>query len=111
VVLAARNWTDLDEVAQCVRRGEDDGAVSESISGLVGDLLANQWDTLSELERAIAQRPEFREFVMRHIDFTIQSDQLEAIERNAETNCPTGSTGLCHEIRSVVEQTMSVRVP
>jgi hypothetical protein len=98
VALAARTWADLDEVSRCVRYGEDDGAVSEAISDRVGTLLASQWDTLPELQRLVAQRPEFQRFVIRHIDITLTAERLAAIEQNADKRCPATSTALCQEI-------------
>jgi hypothetical protein len=103
VVLGARTWVDLDKVSRCVRYGEDDGGVSEVISDRVGTLLASQWDTLPELQQLVTHRPEFQQFVSRHIDITLRAEQLVAIEQNAETRCPATSTALCHEIGLAAE--------
>jgi hypothetical protein len=98
IVLEARSWTDLDKVSLCVRSGEDDGAVAEALSGTVGDLLADEWETLPELQQVIDRRPSFRQLVVRHIDITIPARQLDAMEQNAAARCPKGAESLCQAI-------------
>jgi hypothetical protein len=100
VVLEARSWTDLDKVSLCVRSDEDDGAVAEALSGTVGDLLADKWATLPDLQQIIDRRPAFRQFVVRHIDITIPARQLDAIEQNAAVRCPRGAESLCQAVGS-----------
>ena len=45
-----------------------------------------------------SERLPFRSFVLRHIDMTADSEDLDQILTSARTNCPTGSKRLCKAI-------------
>ena len=40
----------------------------------------------------------FRKFVLRHIDATEDTKDLDLIEKAANTKCPAGLNGLCGDI-------------
>lgn len=75
--------------AQC-----DDGSIAEGSSEAVGRLLVDHWDTLPELSRLIEKTPALRPFVLRHINSTLDTGDLEKIKQNA-ANCPSGVQSLC----------------
>lgn len=78
--------------AQC-----DDGSIAEGSSEAVARLLVDHWDTLPELSRLITKTPALRLFVLRHINSTLDTSDLEKIRQNA-TNCPSGVHSLCKSI-------------
>lgn len=65
----------------------DDGSIGEGFSESVSVLLANRWDRLEELTRAIRRDPQFASFVLRHIDVTVPVERLDAIAANAAERC------------------------
>jgi hypothetical protein len=77
----------------------DDGAIWEGYSYSVVTTLASRWDQLPSLQTLISHDSSFRDFVFRHIDATMPTEDLAAIARNAERRCPTELPKLCAEIR------------
>jgi hypothetical protein len=63
----------------------DDGYLAEGYSDSVVRLLAYRWDQLDVLAVLSKQNPAFRRWVIRHIDATASSDDLETVARNAAT--------------------------
>ena len=49
----------------------DDGGIAEGTSDAVAKLLANHWDTVTELVKLISSHKGFENFVLRHVDETI----------------------------------------
>lgn len=78
--------------AQC-----DDGSIAEGSSEAVARLLVDHWDTLPELSHLIAKTPALRSFVLRHINSTLDTGDLNKIKQNA-ANCPSGIQSLCKGI-------------
>jgi hypothetical protein len=78
----------------------DDGSIAEGNSEAVARLLVDQWDTLPALLTLVKRDPELKQFVLRHVDTTLDTDDLEKIEELAASNCPGGATLLCKELRT-----------
>jgi len=76
----------------------DDGSVAEAYSDFVGQMLAEQWETIEELNSLSKDHPSFGRFVLRHTDVTISLQQATAIKKNAESNCPVTAQTLCNRI-------------
>ncbi len=53
----------------------DDGDIAEGVSDAVAKLLANRWDGVSELVRFVSNEKGFENFVLRHVDETIDGEQ------------------------------------
>lgn len=99
----AKTWQALYDVHQ--RFGIcDDGAVAKAFSIRVGELLATQWSSVSDLAKMARRHPKFRTFVLRHIDSSLTVAQRQAIIRNAETNCPPRQRSLCSAIAARVRK-------
>lgn len=75
----------------------DDGAISEGYSASVARLLS-QWHDVSELAKLYMAHPEFRAFVLRHINDSMSAQEAQAIYRHATTECPKNEKRLCAEI-------------
>lgn len=75
----------------------DDGSIAEGSSEAVARLLVDHWDKLSELSHLIAKTPALRSFVLRHINSTLDTGDLEKIKQNA-THCPSSTRSLCKSI-------------
>jgi hypothetical protein len=76
----------------------DDGAIAEGYSDSISRLLADRWQEFEKLQELAGQDPSFKDFVLRHIDESMSSEQAKAIEQNARFHCPVGGTALCGEI-------------
>ena len=74
----------------------DDGGVAEGVSEAVAKLLANQWDSVGELVKLGSKDKGFEDFVVRHVDETIDWDRdAPRIHENARLHCPANSRRLC----------------
>jgi len=84
-------------------RACDDGVIAETSSAAVGNLLAAHWNDLPALGRLARTDTTFRQFVIKHLGWTIEMQDIEAkdvesIKRNARTQCPAGLRGLCDDL-------------
>lgn len=75
----------------------DDGSIAEGSSEAVARLLVDHWDTLPALSHLIAKTPALRPFVLRHINSTLDTGDLEKIKQNA-AHCPGSMQSLCKSI-------------
>lgn len=76
----------------------DDGAIGEGYSDSVARILANRWDTLPRLAHLTGKDAEFRRFVLRHVDATNDTGDLQKIRTTAKTACPAGLRKLCDDL-------------
>ena len=76
----------------------DDGIVGEGYSDSVVKLLANQWIQIETLEGIIKKHPDFREFVLSHIDATTDADDLDKVISLSDKKCPASEQALCKDI-------------
>jgi len=76
----------------------DDGAIAEGFTDSVVRLLATQWPTLPQVAALENQNPSFRAFVLRHIDASADSADLEKVAGLARSQCPSGHGALCSAI-------------
>lgn len=76
----------------------DDGAISEGYSEAVARLMVDQWQQFPDLLAFTKREPAFAQFVLRHIDETLDPDDLASIKRLATTDCSPGAEALCEHI-------------
>jgi len=76
----------------------DDGSQAEGVSDAVARNLVDRWERLSRLGE-LARDAGFRRFVLRHVDATLNADDLKKISVNAEKRCPTNLRALCRELK------------
>ena len=88
------------EIFQSFRRYAhcDDAAISEGYSASVATLIADRWDLILQLNALAGAHPAFRAFVLRHLDETMNADQVVTIRENAQGHCPKGAKALCSAI-------------
>ncbi len=105
LLFKAKSWADLrrwsTSYADC-----DDGGLAEGASDYVVVFLAKKWRDLPKLEREIKREPRFRAFVLRHIDATADTDDIEAVKENATQRCPARSSDLCAAIASAAQSAL-----
>jgi len=76
----------------------DDGGPSEGVSEAVARNLVDRWETLPRLGE-LAKDASFRHFVLRHLDETLNADDLKKISSNAAKRCPSSLPSLCRALR------------
>lgn len=76
----------------------DDGAVAEGFSEAVSLLLSERWGDVTGLDAMSAIDPDFRNFVIHHVDGTVPSERLDRIRKNSKTQCQDRLKTLCHDI-------------
>jgi len=53
---------------------------------------------IPELNALARAHPAFRAFVLRHLNETMNANQVVTIRENAQAHCPKGATALCAAI-------------
>ena len=98
------SWT---KVAQSVKRFShcDDGSIAEGYSEAVARLLVDKWDTMPELATLIKHNSALKPFVLRHIDSTLDTNDLNQIKKLAVSSCPTKEfASLCKDINRAAKK-------
>lgn len=80
-------------------RNCDDGAVGEGYSESVARVLVDHWSTLPRLAYLARKDPDFRHFVLTHVDATLDMKDVEKIRGNADSHCPNELRKLCRDLR------------
>jgi hypothetical protein len=93
-----RTWSALYNSYKKYRQC-DDGAIAEGYSESVARILVDHWDTLPTLVQLVKQTIGFQQFVVKHVDETLNASDLKQIAANAATRCPTGLRGLCKDLQ------------
>jgi hypothetical protein len=76
----------------------DDGVIGESYSESVARVLVDHWNTLPELAHLSRKDTEFRGFVLKHIDATLDPGDVAKIRKKASAQCPAGLKKLCGDV-------------
>ena len=73
----------------------DDGVIGERFSRDVAQLFSKQWTHLDTLDHLTAADKAFERFVLRHVDRSLDEDELMRIADDSKSRCPTGEKRLC----------------
>ncbi|HUN55243.1 MAG TPA: hypothetical protein VMU29_08820 [Smithella sp.] len=84
----------------------DDGAIAEGYSDSITILLANNWEALKDLKTLTETDKEFLKFVLKHIDTTVNPDDVKKISNNASQNCAANFSELCSLIKERADETL-----
>ena len=87
--------------------GCDDGGPAENFSDAVVHLLATQWSSLSEVARLVEKDDTFRVFLLAHINFTTDVEELRKVGVLANSKCPPEFATLCASIALSARQALS----
>ncbi|MEM5435497.1 hypothetical protein [Paraburkholderia diazotrophica] len=82
----------------------DDGEIAEGYSEAIARLLVDQWHTLPRLGMLIRRNPPLKGFVLRHIDSTLDTGDLDRIKALSTSSCPSGMETLCKALTNAVSQ-------
>lgn len=105
LLFKVKSWSDLREwfenYTDC-----DDGYLAEGVSDYVVVSLAQRWQDFPELKHQIGRNSRFKDFVLRHIDATTDSNDLQKVVENATRRCPEHSTALCSSIVGIAQEAL-----
>jgi hypothetical protein len=76
----------------------DDGSIAEGHTDKVVHLLATRWDSLKKLQKITARDHRFQTFILRHIDSSALTSELDHVAYTAARQCPQSATQLCKQI-------------
>ncbi|WP_238483206.1 hypothetical protein [Rahnella perminowiae] len=79
--------------AQC-----DDGSIAEGNSEAVARLLVDKWPETVKLQSLISHDSGFEKYILRHIDSTLDTDDLNRIITLSSESCPAERQDLCSKI-------------
>jgi hypothetical protein len=98
-----KSWVDLfrsyDRFRHC-----DDGTIAEGYSSAVGGMLSQRWGDIEKLGKIVDKHPDFKSFVLRHVDETMPVEVRDTIKHNANNACPVSLFVLCAEIAVTVAE-------
>jgi hypothetical protein len=77
----------------------DDGAIAEGYSESVARILVDRWSTLPRFSFLGTKNVAFRKFVLKHVDASLDTRDLQTIKEKATTQCPDGLRSVCHDLR------------
>ena len=94
---ALKDWDHLyrwyQKFQQC-----DDGSLAEGYSDAVAKLLADDWNHFGRVLSLTKTDKGFQQFVLKHIDATIDDGDARKLLSNAKFKCPAGGKALCRLI-------------
>jgi hypothetical protein len=93
------SWDALRDFYKKFRRC-DDGDIAEGSSEAVARLFVDKWDELPQLVKLTAGDTTFRSYVLRHINTTLNTDDLVKIAESAKEKCPVGISSFCGRIHT-----------
>ncbi|TWB41089.1 hypothetical protein [Nitrospirillum pindoramense] len=76
----------------------DDGEIAEGNSEAVARLLVDHWKTLPQLGTLIQRHAQLKDFVLRHVDATLDTRDLDRIKTLSTSSCPAGLDSLCQDL-------------
>ena len=81
----------------------DDGGMAEGYSEAVARNLVDRWKTLPRFAELAKKDPGFQRFVLKHLNQTLNDDDLKKIRANAESRCPAGLRRICGDVKKQAE--------
>src|SRR6266571_4981753 len=91
-----RSWNTLYKSYRSYRQC-DDGSIGEGYSESVARIIVDHWETLPRFAQLARNDPDFRRFVLKHVDETLDMKDVEKIRMNAKSRCPNRLRVLCDD--------------
>lgn len=76
----------------------DDGSIAEGNSEAIARMLVDKWDEIGELQVLVSHDEAFKSYVLKHINSTLDTGDLEQIVRLSTKECPTQNQSLCSDM-------------
>ncbi len=88
------SWSKVDEAY--TRYGHcDDGEIADGNAEAIARLLVDHWQSLPQLNALIQRNARLKDFVVRHVNSTLDTGDLEKIEQLSTSSCPADASVLC----------------
>jgi hypothetical protein len=68
--------------------------------------LADHWNTLPHFAQLAGRDAAFKALVIKHLDATLNMDDVETIKKNARTHCPIGLQSTCWDLSKQADSAM-----
>jgi len=92
-----RSWDALYRSSKLYQQC-DDGAIGEGYSESIARILVDHWNTLPRFAHLAVKDAEFWTFVMKHVDATLETRDVNKISKSARTQCPSALHALCNDL-------------
>lgn len=76
----------------------DDGSIAEGNSEAVARMLVDKWQETAKLQSLIDHDSKFEEYVVKHVDSTLDTDDINQIMKLSSESCPAESKVLCNKL-------------
>lgn len=84
----------------------DDGSIAEGNSEAVARMLVDKWPEIGKLETLISRYPSLQEYILKHVDSTLATDDLNRIIELSTKSCPEKNKMLCKELISAAKKSL-----
>jgi len=81
-------------------------SAAEGYSESVAGILVDHWQTLSRLSQLAKKDKDFRDFVLGHVDATLDMGDVKKIHANAIQHCPSALRNLCEDLKREAESAL-----
>jgi hypothetical protein len=75
----------------------------------VAQLFSKQWTHLDALGRLASADNAFERFVLRHIDKSLDEDELLFIADNSKSHCPEGEKRICSLVHARAQDSLDAQ--
>ncbi|NHZ60776.1 hypothetical protein [Massilia genomosp. 1] len=99
------NW---EKIAQARKRfGHcDDGSIAEGMSEAVARVLVDHWDTLPTAAKLMGQDRALKPFVIRHLNTTLNGEDMEKLQALASSSCRPELKRLCADLHTAAAEAL-----
>jgi|APFre7841882724_1041349.scaffolds.fasta_scaffold09889_2 hypothetical protein len=101
-----KSWSSMYEAFEAYGHC-DDGAIAEGWTEAVVHTLASDWNSLIQASQYAQKDDGFRRFLLKHIDASADTGEIEAIGTMARSRCPPKLEVLCEDIYGSVREALS----
>ncbi|QUT17339.1 hypothetical protein I2123_06885 [Rahnella inusitata] len=84
----------------------DDGSIAEGNSEAVARMLVDKWSEIGKLETLISRDPSLQEYILKHVDSTLATDDLNRIIELSTKSCPEKNILLCKKLISAAKKSL-----
>jgi hypothetical protein len=78
----------------------DEGMYAQAHSELIVRILLARWSQLPELSLVVREHPDFKNFVLRHVNARAAKSDLQTILTYSTIRCPREQGRLCTDLRA-----------
>jgi|SRR5471030_1401991 len=97
------SWSAVKE--NFIRYGHcDSGSIAEGNSEVISRLLVDNWNELPQLNNLVSHNAAFRSYILKHIDSTLDTQDLDKIIRLSRSSCAQANEELCAAIQRAATQ-------